>query len=196
MTLTLKQFSRCYTQYFNGHILNVNTREDTEWFVSKLEKGVGKKIRATYPLYRLDKKNNNSIHDYVDGKPQIALVVRMTNGQILAAYSDPEFKPQSKIDYRFGMMFAFTNRKVFTLKNQPSNKANKSIPKPITYDQYYIIWGNSEIRIKSGTNELYSNYSTGNCFYEEPGNDHPSVRDLFLSDERDNFLTDYELYQV
>jgi len=63
-------------------------------------------------------------------------------------------------------MFSFKNQKTFKVKRSPSSAANKTNPKPITYDEYFIIWGNSDIRIKSGTKELYSNYSTGNCSYE------------------------------
>jgi hypothetical protein len=55
------------------------------------------------------------------------------------------------VDYKEGLMFGFKNRKVFNVKAKPSSKANKTNPKPITYDEYFIIWGNSDIRIKLGT---------------------------------------------
>lgn len=188
--------SRCYTQYFNGHVLNINTPEYTEWFVTSLERLTDRRIKATYPLYRLDITNTTSFHHYIDEKPQIVLVAKLANGQTIAGYSEPPFKPQTNVDYREGYMFAFKNRKTFTLKKQPTSKANKTIPKPITYDEYYIIWGNSDIRIRSGNKEIYSNYSTANCSYEEKGNPNAMVSDLFLQQERDAFVEDYELFQV
>jgi hypothetical protein len=196
MTLHLKKLGRCYTQYFNGHILNIKEPGYVEWFVNNLENGVGKKIRATYPLYRFDKENQVSFHTYIDNKPQIVLIVKMKSGQIIAGYSQPPFKPKNNVDYKEGFMFAFKNKKVFTVKTQPTNKANKTIPKPITYDEYFIMWGNSDIRIKTGTQELYSNYSTGNGSYEEKGNKNSMVSDLFLQEERDAILEDYEFHQV
>ena len=94
-------------------------------------------------------------------------------------------------------MFSLGNRKVFTLKTQPSNKTCNTHPKPITYDQYFIMWGNSDIRIRSGKSyELYSSYLTPTCCYEEKGNKNPRMTDLFMQEERDALLADYELFRV
>jgi hypothetical protein len=41
--------------------------------------------------------------------------------------------------------------------------------KAILYDEYYMIFGNSEIRIKTGSNKLYSNFGIYNCYYESKG---------------------------
>ncbi len=75
----------------------------------------------------------------------------MQNGQTIAGWSQPALQPKTDIDRKPGMMFAFNNRKVFYVKQQPSTKYNKTEPKPMTYDEYYIIWGNSDIRIRSGS---------------------------------------------
>ena len=120
----------------------------------------------------------------------------MSNGQIIAGYSEPAFKPKTNVDFRTGFMFAFKNRKIFTVKKEPTTKFNKTQPKPITYDEYFLMWGNSDIRIKSGTNELYSGYATANCCYEERGNENSVVDDLFLQEDRETTLEDYELFQV
>ncbi len=106
----------------------------------------------------------------------------MTNGQIISGYSEPPFKPQTNVDYKPGMMFGFNNRKVFTVKKQPTTKHNKTCPKPITYDEYYIIWGDQDIRIKLGCKELFSNYSAMNCSYEDSGNKSPSIKDFFMQE--------------
>ncbi len=77
-----------------------------------------------------------------------------------------------------------------------TTKFNKFPPKPNTYDDYFLTWGNCDIRIKPGTSELYSGYATANCCYEERGNENSVVNDLFLQDERQTTLEDYELFQV
>ena len=62
------------------------------------------------------------------------------------------------------------NKKTFRVKREPSNNLARTNPKPITYDDYFLIWGNTDIRIRSGLDELYSNYATANGSYEEVGN--------------------------
>ena len=61
-----------------------------------------------------------------------------------------------------------------------------------------MIFGNSEIRIKSGSkdHELYSGYANSTCFYHEIGNQSPKIDDLFLEPVRETKYVDYELYQV
>ena len=120
----------------------------------------------------------------------------MKSGHVIACYSQPAFIPLTNVDYKEGFIFSFGNNKIFTLKKQP-NKINKANPKPITYDEYYITWGNSDIRIRSGKSyELYSSYLTPTCCYEEKGNKAPKMNDLFMQEERDALLADYEFFRV
>ena len=37
---------------------------------------------------------------------------------------------------------------------------------PIKYDDYYLIFGNSEIRLKSLERKLFSNFGIGNSYYD------------------------------
>jgi len=39
----------------------------------------------------------------------------------------------------------------------------------VTYDDYYIIFGNSEIRLKSLELSVFSNFGISNGFYESKG---------------------------
>jgi hypothetical protein len=58
----------------------------------------------------------------------------MKNGNYIAAYSEGSFESQ-KISQRDGLIISLTNQEVFTLleKNR----------RAITYDDYYLIFGNS-----------------------------------------------------
>jgi hypothetical protein len=40
------------------------------------------------------------------------------------------------------------------------------LPRPITYDEYYMIFGNSEIRLKFREDLLFSNFGTLGAFYD------------------------------
>ena len=92
--------------------------------------------------------------------------MKIWNGQIIAGYSTPAFVPKTNVDFNEGYMFGLRNKKVFKTKKEPTNIQNQTNPRPITYDEYFLIWGNSDIRIKSGITELYSNYATPGCSYQ------------------------------
>jgi hypothetical protein len=123
-------------------------------------------------------------------------LVKIWNGQIIAGYSKPAFIPRSNTEFQEGHMFALRNKKVFKTKKEATNKYNQTKPRPITYDEFFLIWGNSDIRIKSGTNELFSSYGTANASYEEVGNEEPVIDDLFQIPDRETPLADYELFVI
>jgi hypothetical protein len=123
-------------------------------------------------------------------------LVKIWNGQIIAGYSKPAFVPKANNEFQEGYMFALRNKKVFKTKREATNRFNQTKPRPITYDEFFLIWGNSDIRIKSGTNELYSSYGTANASYEEVGNEEPIIDDLFQIADRETILADYELFAI
>jgi hypothetical protein len=122
--------------------------------------------------------------------------VKIWNGQIIAGYSKPAFVPKTNTEFQEGYMFALRNKKLFKTKKEATNKYNQTKPRPITYDEFFLIWGNSDIRIKSGTNELFSSYGTANASYEEVGNENPIIDDLFQIADRETPLADYELFAI
>lgn len=112
-----------------------------------------KKIISTKLLYHDDRYNNNSYHNYVDGIPNIALLVTFNGGQIIGGFSEAAYqKSNINCDFKKGLMLEFTNGKVFHTKQKRENsKGNKTISRPVSYDEFYIIWGNSDLRIKPPT---------------------------------------------
>jgi hypothetical protein len=62
------------------------------------------------------------------------VIIKLLNGYITAAYSEGAFIPK-KVSDADGAIFSVTNRKVFTL-SEPNRKA-------ISYDEYFLIFGNS-----------------------------------------------------
>lgn len=66
-------------------------------------------------------------------------------------------------------MISLTNYKSYLLNNQ-KNFPRKEKPKPVfgmIYDKYYLIFGNSEIRIKGGEKEknVFSNFGVSNSYF-------------------------------
>lgn len=64
----------------------------------------------------------------------------------------------------------------------------------ITYDEYFIIWGNSQIRIRFGEDLVFSNFGILNSYYD---NKRDRI-DEFLGyeNEREIMMKTYEFYKV
>lgn len=41
--------------------------------------------------------------------------------------------------------------------------------KGVTYDEYFLIFGNSELRIKSGDLQIFSNFGVNNSYFDTRG---------------------------
>jgi hypothetical protein len=84
------------------------------------------------------------------------LIVRTQNDFIFGGWTEGGFIPKAKSE-KSGLLFSLTNQKCFEL-SKPNRKA-------ITYDEFNIIFGNSEIVIQSLKDEVYSNFGIKNGFY-------------------------------
>ena len=130
--------------------------------VNTLQIELKKTILKTRLLYRFDRINKVNIHEYFDGLKNIIVIVKTKSGQHIAAFSEDPFL-KNHIATGKGFIFALTERKVFGL-----NTKNK-LTKAIIYDDFYMIFGNSELRIKTGDNKIFSNFGIINNFYETKG---------------------------
>lgn len=63
----------------------------------------------------------------------------------------------------------------------------------ITYDDYYIIFGNSEIRLKSLESKVFSNFGIANGYFENRG---MGVETLLGQNKREIDLETYEVHKV
>jgi hypothetical protein len=96
------------------------------------------RIVKTRLIYKFDGINSASFHNYIDNIKNLAVIIKMKNGTYLSAFTEDSFAPQKKSEGK-GLIISLTNKEVFNL--QENNR------KAILYDDYYLIFGNSEIRI-------------------------------------------------
>jgi hypothetical protein len=135
-------------------------------------------------LYRLDPLNTTSFHKYIDKVPDIVLVVRTEKGLFLGAYTESAFHPELTADKQ-GIIMSISQQKVFPVLEGK---------RPITYDSFYLIIGNSEIRLKQGEQKVFCNFGINNGHYNSKGS---SVDDLIgEGKERETSIQGYEVHQV
>ena len=78
--------------------------------------------------------------------------------------------------------------------NQEKAYPLKEGKKPITYDDYYLIFGNSEVRLKSLDSKLFSNFGISNSFFDSRGD---RVNELIGEGaEREVEMASFEIHQI
>jgi hypothetical protein len=85
-----------------------------------------------------------------------------------------------------GLLFSLTNRKVF----EPL-KANSKV---ITYDEFFLIFGNSELRLKKNEKKVFSSFGISNAYFANRG----EKIDVLLGSgtAREVELNDYEIFEL
>jgi len=135
--------------------------EEHEYIYKLVQSHTGRSIRKSHLLYKLDLLNKTNFHNYVDGHECILLIIKSLKGNIIGGYSESPFK-FGVVANKDGFIFNATNKNCFTLKTNNLRS--------ITYDEFYIIFGNSEIRIKNLDDLLFSNFGISNGHYHPKGN--------------------------
>ena len=91
---------------------------------------------------------------------------------------------ESKYD---GLIISLTNEKVF----YPAQKNKKAI----SYDDYAIVFGNGEFRIKSQERKLFSNLGANNGYYDARGEKVDALLGAGPT-TREMEIKGYEVYEV
>jgi hypothetical protein len=141
-------------------------------------------MRKTRLLYRLDPLNKTNFHSYIDNHPNFLLVVQLANNFLFAAFSQGPLIPKTASD-KDGVILSLTNRLVF----EPAEK-NRRV---VTYDEFYLIVGNSEIRIRTQETTVFSNFGISNGYFRARG---MKVDALLGTLEREVKMKDMEVYEV
>ena len=136
-------------------------------------------------LYRSDPLKKVNFHNYIDMHPHLLVLVKLTNGRLVAAYSEDPINPDKTIlASHGGLLLSLTERRAFKL--QPGKRS-------VTHDDYFVIFGNSEVRLKTQMMQFYTNFGVGSGFYEAEG----CKFDVLTGDApRDTEASCYEFFEI
>lgn len=137
-------------------------------------------------IYKWDTLNKTNFHKYVDGIQNLVVIIKLANGNFLAAYTEDSFQPK-KTSQGEGLIISLTRQEVFTLIERRR--------RAITYDDYFLIFGNSQVRLRSGQNKVFSNFAISNSYFNPRGK---RVSDILGGSiqERELEFQYYEVYQI
>lgn len=100
---------------------------------------MNRSILKTKLIYRFEPLNKVNFHNYIDSCSNLVLIARTSSGNYVAAFTESPFFPKSEAN-DVGLLLSLTNYGSYRCLEGK---------RAITYDEYYIIFGNSELRIKS-----------------------------------------------
>ena len=68
-----------------------------------------------------------------------------------------------------GLLVSVTNNTSYTLiEKKPGGKDPNAIRR-MTYDNYFALFGNAEIRVKAGEKKVFSNFGINNAYFNSRG---------------------------
>lgn len=111
------------------------------------------------------------------------MIVKTICGKLIAGYSEEAFDSNGT-KKGYGMLLSLWGRKMFPIKEK----------KAISYDDYFIIFGNSELRIKSLEFTIFSNFGISNGYFDNRGEKVQSI--LGADKEREVDVSQYEFYAL
>lgn len=136
-------------------------------------------------LFKIDELNRTNFHKYIDNEDNFVLVVKINSGQYVAAYSEGALIPK-KNSSKDGLIISLTNQKYFTLC-VPNSRAT-------VYDDFYLIFGCAEIRIRLNELKIFSNFGMINVAYNTRGETVNTL--LGAGGVREVPMENYEIHKI
>ena len=85
-------------------------------------------------VWKMDPLSNVNFHKYLDEHEHLLLIVELENGHRVGGYTEAKLQPKMQSN-KDGLILSISNKSSFELV-EPNRRA-------VTYDNYYIIFGNS-----------------------------------------------------
>jgi hypothetical protein len=149
-----------------------------------LQDYAGSRIRRTRLLFRYDPHNKTNIHVYIDNIPNIVLLAKTRQGWHFACYFQGTLNAKMGVDSS-GLIVSLTNRRCYRCREGQ---------RAVNYDKLYLIFGNSEVRVKADECRVLSNFGVNNGVYKAEGD---RVGDLLgEGGSREVELEGFEVHQI
>jgi hypothetical protein len=170
---------------FFDHEMLVDRLHHKKFLTEAIEQEMNWKIKRTKLLCQYDSLSKVNFHKYIDGIKNIVVIIETLNRYMLAGFTEDSFKPSGEPSKGTGLIMSLTSGKVFKLLGDK---------KAISYDDYYMIFGNSEIRLKTQETTVFSNLGIANRHYNT---ENYKVNILLgEKDKREVDIKNYEIYEV
>lgn len=130
-------------------------------------------------IYRFDPLNSTNFHRYFDNKENLLILVLLKNGSVLGGFTCFPYSSSHVQRPGKGLLINLNYEMCYKVRENPRL--------PVTsYDQYFFILGNAEIRIRSQEQRMFSNFGIANSTFDSKGDSRTKF--LNVKDLSDNEL--------
>ena len=85
--------------------------------INKLEHFKVRKVFKTSLVYQYDVLNSTNYHKYIDGHPNLLLIIKLKNGYIVGGFTEDPFEKGSDMKNKRGFLYNLSKKRLFELKN-------------------------------------------------------------------------------
>ncbi len=116
-------------------------------------------------LYRYDALNKENFHRYIDNIEGLAFIVKTLKGVYLCGYYAGKLVPNEILN-KFGLIMNLNKDQSYEGKQEG---LHSRFTKSMIYDDFYCIFGNAELRIKTWENVIFSNFGIMGAHFNNRG---------------------------
>lgn len=122
-----------------------------------------------------------NFHTYFDSKNNLVIMVKLTNGVIIGGFTVTPFLSERvpSTNKGKGFLFSLTTEKTFQMRSEPKQSIT-------TYDHFFLILGNAEIRLRAGEKKVFSNFGIATSTFDNLG--YPRTSFLGVQEQANNEL--------
>lgn len=167
LTSTLSWFKSRFNQAKFFGDSEVIPRDKVDFLLKEIKTFTNNNVLESKLLYKYDTRNTLNFHNFVDHKENMLIVIRLINNITVGGFS---CYPLSKLDKEQakkqgvgrGFLFNLTFDKSFQMRKDAKNLV-------MTYDEFFFLFGNSELRLRSQEKKFFSNFGVANSTFDNAG---------------------------
>jgi hypothetical protein len=119
-------------------------------------------------VFEYDERNTTSFHKYIEEKDNLVCVIKTVHNVYLATYYSGKYtKTETMLHH--ALLIALSTDKVFGLHTPTTNPTTSRAFRGMIYDEFFMIWGNAEVRIRANDKILFSNFGISASFFNPRG---------------------------
>lgn len=153
---------------FHGKILESRVGEK-QFLISSINDHMLGRLSSTTLLYTFSRDRKTNFHELIDNHAHLVIVIE-TERALIAAYYSGVLESAAVMDQE-ALILSLDRQRVVKLNsprnfpNQPRDPRETRVLRSMTYDPYYLIFGNAELRVRAGEEKVFSNLGINNSYF-------------------------------
>lgn len=124
-----------------------------------IQKNTQKRVNATKLIFHSDIMSNKNPHKYIDNRPNYLVLIQLPYRNLIGAFSEAPLTENNCNKKGNGFVFVLNDDKIYKIEYKVNGATF------MEYNPFYLIFGNSELRLHLNKNEVYSNFGIAQGYF-------------------------------